>query len=192
MSFIICLLVISTVQAESDPFYIGISIGPAFNQLDESQAEDYYVKPVSLDYDSAVDFQLKAGIFFNEYLSGELLFEYAFSFEDEKQLRTVKVDALLLSVQGKYRFPQPGPIQPYGLFGLGLMNTQMKAEIRSEENSESIKETDWGFSTKFGGGTDIYVTPDIFTSLELSWTMGLGNVNHIKYPAFLVGINYRF
>jgi opacity protein-like surface antigen len=192
IALMIALIVPSTVYAENNPFYIGVSIGPVINQLDETEAENQFVRPVSLDYGNTTEFQLKTGLFFNEYLSGEFIFEYLFPFKDETNLRTVKVDALMLSIQGKYRFPQPGPIQPYGLFGLGMMNTQMKAEIRSEEKSQSIKESDWGISTKLGGGANIYITPDIFTNLELCWTLGLGKVSHINYPAFLVGLNYRF
>ncbi len=192
MAGVFSIITAPSVYAESNPFYVGFSIGPIISQLDESQAEDHFLRPVSLDYGSTFGFQLRAGMILNEYLTGETVFEYVFPFKDDTHLRTVKVDVLHLAVQGRFRYPQPGPVQPYGLFGIGLMNTQMKADIHAEEDSKSIKENDWGFSTKLGAGADVYITPDIFSNLELSWTLGLGNVNHVKYPAFLVGLNYRF
>ncbi|KPA18404.1 secreted protein containing Outer membrane protein, OmpA-like, transmembrane region domain protein [Candidatus Magnetomorum sp. HK-1] len=193
MIWMFSFLIVPVIYAdESDPFYIGFSIGPIFDQLDESKASEHFVRPISLDYDNTFGFQLRAGIIFNEYFTAEGLFEYVFPFEDDASLRTVKVDVLHLALQAKIRYPQPGPLQPYGLWGLGLINTQMKSEIRTDDSSESIKQTDWGLSTKFGAGVDIYITPDIFSNIETSWTLGLGNVNHVEYPAFIVGINYRF
>jgi len=190
--WLISFLTVPVIYAESDPFYIGLSVGPMFEKLDESQAAEHFVRNVSLDYDNTYGFQLRAGIIFNEYFTAEGMFEYVFPFEDDASLRTVKIDVVHLALQARIRYPQPGPIQPYGLLGLGLMNTQMKSEIRTGNSSENIKLTDWGLSTKIGAGVDIYITPDIFSNFETSWTLGMGNVDHIEYPAFIVGINYRY
>ena len=178
------------VIAENDPYYIGLSIGPAFEQLDETKATKHFKRSTSLDFDNAFGFQLRAGYIKNKYLTGEAIFEYIFPFEADSAKENVEIDVLHVAVQSKLTYQQSGPIHPYALFGLGLINSQMKAEIKFDHSS--IQETEMGFSAKLGAGLDMYITPNIFSHFELTWTKGLGNVDHIQYPAFILGGNFRF
>ncbi|ETR72235.1 MAG: hypothetical protein OMM_01865 [Candidatus Magnetoglobus multicellularis str. Araruama] len=187
---IVILLNCSLALAENDPYYVGLSIGPAFEQLDETKASNHFMRSTSLDFDNAFGFQLRAGYIKNKYLAGEAIFEYIFPFEADNTNETVQYDVLHIAVQSKISYQQPGPIHPYALIGLGLINSQMKSEIQFDHSS--IQETDWGFSTKIGAGIDIYITPNIFSNFELTWTKGLGNVDHIQYPALILGGYYRF
>jgi opacity protein-like surface antigen len=187
---IFSIFTISFVKAENDPFYVGLSIGPAFEQIDETKASNQFKRSTALNFDNAFGFQLRAGYVKNKYLTGEAIIEYIFPFEADNARESAEFDVFHVAVQSKIMYPQPGPICPYALIGLGIMNSQMKADIKY--NNTGIQETEWGVSAKLGAGVDIYITPNIFSHIELDWTKGLGNVDHIEYPAFILGGNYRF
>jgi opacity protein-like surface antigen len=178
------------VIAENEPYYIGFAIGTAFEQLDEEKASNHFLRPTSLDFDNTYEFQLRAGFIMNKFITGEAICEYLFPFEADSAKENVEIDVLHLAVQSKLTFQQSGPLHPYALIGLGLINSQMEAQIKFD--NRSIQETEWGVSTKLGAGVDIYITPVIFSTIELSWTKGLGNVDHIQYPSFILGGNFRF
>ena len=180
----------SLVIAENDPYYIGLSIGPAFEQLDETKASKHFKRSTALDFDNTFGFQLRAGYIKNNYITGEAIIEYIFPFESDSSKENVEFDVFHVAVQSKLAYQQPGPIHPYVLIGLGLINSQMNADIKFDNSS--IRETEWGISTKLGAGVDIYITPIIFSHIEMTWTKGMGNVDHIQYPAFILGGNYRF
>jgi len=180
----------SLVIAENDPYYVGLSIGPAFEQLDADKASNHFKRSTSLGFDNSFGFQLRAGYIKNKFLTGEAIIEYFFPFESDSSNENVEIDVLHLAFQSKLSYQQPGPMSPYFLIGMGVINSQMKSEIKY--NNNSIKETEWGVSTKLGAGVDIYITPNIFSHMELTWTKGLGRVDHLEYPALVVGGNYRF
>jgi opacity protein-like surface antigen len=188
--FILFSLTTTTSFAENDPYYIGLSIGPVFEQLDETLAKNYFKRSTTLDFDNAFGFQLRAGYIKNEYLTGEAVLEYVFPFESNRQYENVELDVLHFAIQSKIMYPQPGSLHPYALLGMGLMNSNMKATINFDNSN--IEETEWGLSTKLGAGVDIYITPNVFSHVEMAWTKGMGNVDHIQYPAFIFGGNYRF
>jgi opacity protein-like surface antigen len=190
LSVVLSLLICTLVNAENEPYYLGLSIGPAFGQLDEAKASEHFRRSTSLDFDNAFGFQLRAGYVKNHYLTGEAILEYIFPFEADSSRENVECDVLHIAVQSKLTLQQSGPVHPYALIGLGLINSQTKANIKFDNSS--IQETETGLSAKLGAGVDIYITPTIFTHLELNWTKGLGNVDHIQYPAFMLGGNYRF
>jgi len=188
---ILMLLVLPGIHAEeTDSRYLGISLGSMFDQIDDKKSADHFYRPVSLNFDNTFGFQIRGGYVMNNYISAEAMLEYVFPFETDSSTEKVEIDVIHLALQSKIRYPQQGPIQPYGLIGLGIMNTQMNAEISFD--GSNIQETEWGFSTKIGAGVDIYITHNIFSNLELSWTKGMGNVDHVQYPAFIVGGNYQF
>jgi len=184
------LIASTLVSAENDPYYIGISMGPAFEQLDETEASQHMVRSSALDFDNSFCFQLRAGYIKNSYLTGEASIEYLFPFEAESEREIVEFDVLHLAFQSKLTYQKTGPIHPYALIGLGLINSQMKVKLKW--NNTSIKDSEWGLSAKLGAGVDIYITPNIFSHIELNLTKGLGNVDYIQYPAFVLGGNYRF
>jgi opacity protein-like surface antigen len=190
LCFVFSLLTFTQVNAENDPYYFGLSIGPAFEQLDETKASEHFNRTTSLNFDNSFGFQLRAGYVKNKYLTGEAILEYIFPFDADNARESVEFDVLHIAIQSKLTIQQSGPVLPYALIGLGLMNAQMKSKINFDNSS--IQENEWGLSTKLGAGIDIYITPNIFSHLELNWTKGLGNVDHIQYPAFMLGGNYRF
>jgi len=190
LSLVLILLSFSLVKAENDPYYVGLSIGQAFEQLDETKALNHFRRFTSIDFDNAFGFQLRAGYIKNDFFTGEVLFEYIFPFESDSANENVEIDVLHFDIQSKLTYQQPGPMVPYFLIGMGIINSQMKSEIKYDKSI--IHENEWGFSTKLGAGFDIYITPNIFSHIELSWTSGLGNVDHIRYPALVFGGNYRF
>jgi len=189
---IICYLLLINYAnhtfAEQNPFYLGFSIFHSMEKLDEKNSQEKFTNPVDISFDDSNGFQLRAGVIFNELLSAEARLESISSYEDVRQDRYSKVDAINFGLNCKAKYYMPLPVQPYGLLGLGLLNSREDTNLYFDSSSL----TDWGMSVKMGIGMDIFITPTFSTGLETTYTMGTGNVDHIKYINLSFGFDYRF
>jgi opacity protein-like surface antigen len=175
---------------ERHNLYLGMNFMYTLQNLDEGNTADKFNSPVPLniDFDDSFGLQLRAGLNVNEYFTGELMYEYVFPFKtDVGKGYTSEIDVMNFLVNAKLTFPFKENLIPYGIVGLGFMNTY--EEIRGRGFKEK---SDWGPATRIGLGGDVYLTSDISVNGEIAYVIGLGNVDHAKYTNFSVGAAYHF
>lgn len=94
-------------------------------------------------------------------------------------------------------YPLTGRIQPYGLFGFGLLYA-----VLDPNNGRFDTEYDAAFALRAGGGVDVYVTPKLLINVECAYVWpssdlhfgdsGQGPGIDLRAIPIVVGVQYRF
>lgn len=90
------------------------------------------------------------------------------------------------SVRGKV-YPLQGRFQPFAMGGIGIVATSVSNRGGQKPKGD---QADWAF--RAGGGMDMHINNNWFVTAEASYVAMVGNVQHLNYAAFGLGITYRF
>jgi hypothetical protein len=155
---------------------------------------------VSLSADSSAGLDMRGGyrLLPNIAVEGDLQF-FAFDLnaehsQDNEHFATL--DTVTFMANGK-AYPLTGRVQPYGLFGFGLLYAASDQEHRHSES-----QNDAAFALRFGGGIDIYATPKVLINVECTYVLptsdlhfgdsGQGRGIDLSFIPIVVGAQYRF
>ena len=178
---------IGNAQEEAE-FYIGISTLYAFESFDEENTQDKFMGNVSVDFDNTWGLQIKGGYIINEYFSGEGRVEYLIPAESELGYDYESdLEVFNASLNGKVTIPIKEYFIPYGLLGFGIVNSYEKIT-----GPQSNKKSDWGIGSRIGFGADIPIHQNVAIGFEVSYLLGFGNVDHVRYGTIGIGALYRF
>jgi len=185
-------------------FYIGIGGNYALENFDVSDVNDA-LSPLGLhvDVDNSPGFNAKVGYHFNKLFSAEFVYDYFsdFSWSDTTTVAGIplKIDAemeiMTFMIAGKLS-PDVGSevVRPFITAGAGMMKGKLdlKGSAPSIGFSESESDSESDFCGKLGVGVDFYATKNISVGTEVSYVMGFGDMDNIKYTNFNVGVSYHF
>lgn len=162
------------------------------------------------DISNSMGVELRGGYRFLEYLSAELELDWLSGFDFEVAPPAISPRTAKLTIDGgqftanvKAYLPF-GRIQPYGLFGLGLMY----GRVRSTYAVTTVCSPYWyywycsgayahlGSSTeflmKYGGGLDIYLTDTYAISLDAAYVQPFGKLDDLRNITFNWGFLIKF
>lgn len=169
-------------------FYAGVGVlGGSYTAVD-SELEDalrYLGYLVDVDTDATVGFELYGGYRFHPNLALEAEFELLPETDIDVSGvgKIADLESWTLTANGKF-FPLTGPVQPFVLLGLGVMDAEVNVGPFSDEAT--------GFATRFGGGVDLYATENIVFSAGVDYVLPTGDVEDLDYVSYGGGFQYRF
>ncbi len=156
-----------------------------FSTKYENEVEDAF--PVDIDVDPSVGVIATAGYRFHPNFAAEVQFEWLDEFEisiQNTEIATIETWTTTVNAKG---FLATGRIQPFVLVGLGAFNAELQDSLNL---GFSVEETD--FAARFGGGLDIYASPQIVLNLGLSYVLPTGDVEDLDYVSVGGGVTVRF
>lgn len=188
MFFAVIFFIAGTAVAKDKKYYVGISGVYALENLDEQQTKDKFTGPITIDFDDSWGVQVRGGYIISNIYTVEAMFEYIAPFDAMTGSNTDELDVKNLTVNLKVTCPANESIVPYLIAGAGVMNAHEDITFNGA-NSET---SDWGLGIRGGIGVDFYVNDEFSMELEGVYTGGFGEVDHIKYTVFSLGIAYHF
>jgi len=154
--------------------YIGIGLGLGFENFDDLGG---------LDIDTGIGVDVWGGYRFLPNFAAEAQVEYLDRFD------TGPLEASALTFTANLKgYALTGRLQPYALVGIGL--TRAEAKISSPFLSASASDT--GFSARFGGGADFFLTERSSFGVAASYVLTTGSIDGFDYISLLFGFQHRF
>jgi opacity protein-like surface antigen len=188
ISLVSVFFISSAFAQQAGKYYLGFYALYAMENLDEGNTEDKFISDMDVDFDDTWGIQLRGGYMFNEFLSGELMFEYISPFEANiNNSYESDLDIINITVNAKAMWGITDSIVPYVLVGAGAMNAY--EEITGPTYYE---ETEWGLGARVGSGFDWFINSSFAVTFEAAYVLGFGNVDHVRYTNIAVGAAYHF
>lgn len=180
----------SVQQADATNFYVGAGGSYAIENFDGG------------DFDNSAGVNLKFGYKLHPLFDLEFDFNYIDEFEDD--LRGVVLPAKLTGAKiglniATYMFVMKGyfPIDSETVklsvvLGGGLMDADstIKADLGDSSITGSSDDTDLAW--KIGLGLDVFASPEVSFGFEGNYTMGIDDLEDIRYLNFTLGAAYHF
>ena len=159
-------------------FYLGVAGNAGiYTELDNTSG---------IDVDPAPGASVHAGYRFHPNFAGEAELEWIAPANVEGQFvpSSAQVDRTLTAMANVKGYMLTGRIQPFGVLGLGYMNTQIDG-IGGEERQDA-------FAARLGGGFDLYATEHILGTIGASYVIPDDDLHDFAYVSVVVGLGYRF
>jgi len=174
------LLVLATAgaaaaQEEDDDFgragpYVGGGFVWAFENFDLDQVRSFSGVDVSASGSPGLD--LRGGYRFNRWIAVEGNYQYYANFDidtGDADVFDLRAFSFFASAKG---YPLDGRVQPYGMFGIGVMGALLE-----DDYDLDIEETDASFTLRAGGGIDVYVTRHFLLNLDVAYLITTSDMN---------------
>lgn len=157
--------------------YVGIAGTWAIENFDDV--------PSGVSVDDGVGLNARAGYRFHPNLAAELQLEWVPEFDVDTGgfFGDAEIETLVTMLNGK-AYAATGRIQPYFLVGMGALYA--RADVPGPDPDDT------GFAARLGGGTEIYILPELAAVLEGSYVFATGDVNDFDYGSIVWGLLYRF
>ena len=143
------------------------------------------------DVDNAWGFNGRVGYRLHKHVAVETQFEWVNAIELDSQVAGVgaeqKTEINLWSLTGNAKgYLLTGRFQPYAVAGAGW------GRSRTDFPGSGANRRDDGFVYRFGGGFDVYGSPDIALTVEGSYVIPEGNLDDLEYFGISAGLTLRF
>lgn len=144
-----------------------------------------------LDVDNSSGFQVRGGYRFLPNLAAELLYQRYTQF-DTDPVGHASGWGLFANVKG---IILTGRFQPFALVGLGYASGSQS--FRNEKGTAPFPtnistDDNSAFAMRFGGGLDIYLTPNWQTGFEVAYVLPTGSLDDAQATTIGWGFNYHF
>ncbi len=173
-------------------WYVGGGFTWAFENFDFDEVNAY--TGVDLSASGSPGFDVRGGYRINEFVAIEADFQYYADFDvDAAGFDVLSADAFSFfgSVKG---YPLSGRVQPYGLFGIGVLRAELEDDL-----GFGVSGDDAAFTLRFGGGLDVYVTEHVLLNLDVGYLLVPTDMNFggpvdvgTDLIPLTVGAQYRF
>ena len=175
------------VGAARGKWYLDFNGLYALEGIDDDQTLAKFRGPMTVDFDSSWGVRVGGGHIINDIYSIDASLEYIVPFEDTAGGKTDDMDVKNLSLGAKLALPKQDELVPYGILGIGIMNSHEDITYKTA----SSRQSDWGMSLRVGAGLDYYVGNNISIGAEAAYVTGMGDVDHVKYTTISVGLQYH-
>lgn len=156
-----------------------------------------------LSWDDTWGFDVKAGYFFTDYFALECMFQYLNEFKYDNSGRyyyylrpnyyyydwdqKITLTGYKFSVNGKVFIPLKSIVRPYGVLGLGYAYGKIKNKVVYHyANGDTIfraSDKEDGMCGRFGAGLDVFITEQFALEGEVSYIMGFGDIDNVRYTS---------
>ena len=174
-----CGLMLSTNVFAND-IYIGITGGMATDQ------ESFNVDRVGLeDWDTCYLYGAKLGIELNRYLALELVVDRLDKFEINSNMQGIKADMRMTNYLAMIKLSTaPRKVRAYLRAGAGLADIGMMASMVGG-GKPVFEDDEVGAITRFGIGTDVFVSDSISMGFNVNYTNGLHEIETLECLVYL-------
>jgi opacity protein-like surface antigen len=153
------------------------------------------------DFGNTAGFNVHGGYRLNEFLGFDAVYEYGNSFGASRS-RTVgnrvitgdaDIQTNVFTVGPKLILPL-GRFQPYLDGGIGFLNATGDVEVQdvTTGRTKSAGNSGTGFAGRFGGGVDVFLTPQWSLYLDNAYTIPTSGPANVYYYSFGLGGRYNF
>ena len=178
LGLVVCMVAIlawpSTAEAQDDYArtgpYLGVGLGLGFENFQGTGG---------LDIDTGIGVDAWGGYRFHPNIAAEAQVEYL----DRFDAGPLKGNALTFTGNLK-GYAMTGRVQPFAVVGVGVTRGEVEAF------GGSVSET--GFSSRFGGGVDLYISESVSVGATASYVLTTGDIDGFDYVSLVFGVQYRF
>lgn len=188
--------------AEADhPFYLSAAGMVAWESGIESEEITSY-DVGDLDFGAAWGFSLAAGYYITDWFALE--FDYShlpspLDWDTEITINGNRYEADLSIMLNTYcldaKFiatPNPFPIRPYGILGMGYMNTEITTTFKGPGLVVREKKSQDDFFARAGLGGQMDLSEYVSMHLECDFNIGTGKSDYMKYVTLGLGVSVGF
>ena len=166
--------------------YAGVGIeGGVYTRFDHELEKG--LPGFDFDTDAAAGFDVFAGYRVQRYVAAELEFEMLPRAETRVsgfgKVGTLETWTLTSNLK---LLPFSGRVQPFAVAGVGALHAKVSA------NGSQADESEADFAARFGGGVDVYLTPQVVVWARSTYVLPTGDVDFVDYVSFGGGLQYRF
>jgi opacity protein-like surface antigen len=182
---------------QQNGFYLGAMgvFGPWTESSSLERNADRRIDPIvaprtnSSDLDNAWGMNARAGYRLHPRFALEGQWEWLTDTDRENTLSDGtrvddKISLFTLTGNAKY-YLLTERIQPYAIAGAGWSRSRIKQSFDSTRRNN-------GFTARFGGGVDLYGSPDVALSLEAAYVLNTGGLDDLSYVSLGAGLTLRF
>jgi hypothetical protein len=176
--------------------YVGVALAYAVDTF-ESDVEGRLPSNTNLSVKSSLGVKGRIGYRCHRYASAEVQVEWLDSFDGTVfqdgagKVGTADVEPIVVTVNARGYLPLWNDrVQPFGLFGAGLVSFRTVAKNNATGSRQSDRDT--APALRGGGGIDVYATPNVVVTFEADYLHGLGSANDLHYVSIGVGLQYRY
>jgi opacity protein-like surface antigen len=153
---------------------------------------------VNLSVKNSFGFKGQLGYRCGRYWSAETQVEWLSSFDGKifqdgvGDAATHDLEPVVVTANGRGYVPLwEDRLQPFGLFGAGLVTVKTKAK---DSFGLGLRDSDrvTDAAIRVGGGVDFYATPNIVLTFETGYVQGFGKLNDFDYLSISTGLQYRY
>lgn len=181
-----------TVEEESnDPArpgpMLGLGVIYAHENFEGPSARNNAGAKVSVDPSDTAGYNAHVGYRFNRWVAADLHVERYHKFDANDSVTDAdvgRINGWALGINGKV-YALPGRIQPYGLMGLNYLKMETTVSTFANRNK-----TDDGAALRFGAGVDLYATSNFVLTTDISYMLGLSQVD--GYDILTVGLGFLY
>jgi len=177
----------------SKRWYFGGGLNYAFENFANELSE--------VDWDNTWGLDIKAGYFFTDYFALECMFQYLNEFKYEESGTIweyyypyyywynydykATVTGYNFSFNGKGFIPLDSIFRPYGVLGLGYAHGELEEKISYLGYNDTYTYTDKnsGMFSRFGAGVDVFLSKQFALEGEVSYNIGFGDIDNIRYTS---------
>ncbi|HYC57475.1 MAG TPA: outer membrane beta-barrel protein [Candidatus Binatia bacterium] len=139
------------------------------------------------DFQNGWGFNFRLGRRMHKFFALELEVEKYSGFDGDN----AEVDGWIIGLNGRgYFLPNPGRFQPYALIGAGYADYELTNNDDLVPRADR-QETHDGFAARFGVGIDLYATQTVLVTTDISYVLGVADVNEFDVIALGFGVAYR-
>ncbi len=156
-------------------FFLGAGLGLGWEQFEDTGGSS------DLD-DNGIGLDGWAGYRITPNLAAELQLEYLDRFNTS--FMGVNRDTDVLAFTGNLKaYLMTGKVQPFAVVGIGI--------LRAESKFLGISVSDTDLAARFGGGVDLYDSPNVSFGATVSYVLTTGNVDGFDYVSLVLAFQYR-
>ncbi len=142
-------------------------------------AVELFDEPSGVEFSNGGGFNVRAGFRINPHFAAEMQFEYVEGFSDGPI--DIEIWNLMWNAKG---YLLTGRLQPFALFGMGVMNGDVSARGFSSDDDD--------FAIRLAGGLDVYLTRSWVFTLESAFIQPANDLDDLSYATFGAGIQFRY
>lgn len=174
-------------EENNDPSRSGVLLGLGYTYSLDS------IDNVGMSLDGSSGFSAHVGYRFNKWVSSELRVERFVQFDGDaanpapppNRIDVGEVNGWSVGLDQKV-YLLHGRFQPFALAGIGILDVETTNALAGNPSK-----TDDGAALRFGGGLDIYATNKVVVTTDVSYLLGVGDLDDYGITVFGIGFLYR-
>ena len=166
----------------SKRWYLGGGLNYNFENFDNELS--------GVDWDNTWGLDIKAGYFFTDYFALEFMFQYLNEFEYKESVYywgswdyKATVTGYSFTINGKGFIPLDSIFRPYGVLGLGYAHGELEQKLSYSRYTYSDSEKESDLFGRIGAGLDIFLSKQFALEGEVSYNMGFGDIDNLRYTS---------
>jgi opacity protein-like surface antigen len=148
----------------------------------------YALEDFNRSFDDSAGINIRAGYRAFPNMAFELSYEWLEGFDSTAGTPELELDTHLITANARL-FGLTGRFQPYALVGVGILIVNTELRLPGVSKPFAV---DTGFTARFGGGLDFYLSEHTVLNLEGTYLAPSAKVKGENYGTLGASYQYRF